>query len=808
MENNPISSSFELISHPDRTLNTHLNQCYQVTQKIISNKYYSKSFLAKEELEQILKTLIFFHDFGKSSDFFQFKIIQATQNENPEFAKNNNLYIEWFKKNKARIIEKELSLNERLSNHALIGSYFQFSSYISNDPIINFILIEVIKRHHSYLRNFDKCEFWLNKEINNNLSNLKEISNYLNYESFNNIVKNHGLIINKNLWTDIISNFSRGRIINKNLETLKQNKELKYFFLQHYLFSLILSSDKGDMMLDDFDLIKPNTIFQTDMIDIYKRDIIKIEKSIDKKRENAYKRIHDNLMSNINNNFFSITLPTGLGKTLCAYNTAIKLQNSIKESKFRIVYCLPFTSIIDQNETVLNDIFIHNKIDTSLICKHHHLNDYKEEYKEDELKYSEAEYLTEGWEQEFIVTTFVQLLESIFTNKNRSIRKFHNLVNSIIILDEVQNISPKYYNLIETAFNKMADYFGTRFIFVTATQPILFQNSEIIIELTDPSKKETKKYFESMNRIELDISLFKKGIINDEELIKIMNDDIVKNTNKSFLIISNTIKQSQKIYKSLKIDCEKYYLSASILPIFRKEIIKKIKNSRNRKIVVSTQVVEAGVDIDLDIVYRDFAPLDSLNQSAGRCNRNGLINKGMVKIFNSGKSQYIYDSTLLDITKNILFSNEDIINENILYNLNLEYYKKVKNKVQDFSDKSKDLLSYMYELQLEKLESEFILIDDLPIYYNVFIPFDDEAKNIWIKYINCFKELNNFKRKQLIKSIKPKLLQYVTKFPKDKYSPDEDKKENKIIYENNWNDYYSLITGFKFDKSDKEIIIL
>lgn len=796
MDKNPTSSYFDLISHPDRTLETHLKNCDEVSQRILNNKYISNTFIDKEELDKMRKTFIYFHDFGKATDFFQQKIITATIEDNPSFANENKEYIDWFFSNKNKQVVQKLIDNERLSNHALIGSYIQFLNYKSCDEIINLILLEIIKRHHGFLRNFDKTEFWLQEEFFE-LSNIREQSRFINYDLFTKILNKASIKIDNYSIDKVINDFVKGRTLNKSIVSLCEKKDLKYFFVLQFLFSLLLSADKGDMMLKNFKHIDRKQLFDLELINRYKLTNVNRDKEIDKQREDAYNNIIKNLEEKKNKNFFSITLPTGLGKTFSAYNAAIHIQNSFEEFTFRIVYCLPFTSIIDQNEKILSDIFEFNNLDTSLICKHHHLSDYKEEYKENELEYSEAEYLTEGWEQEFIITTFIQLLESIFTNKNRSLRKFHNLVNSIIILDEVQNIPPKYYNLIEETFKKMAEYFGTKFIFVTATQPIIFRDSDLIIELTDPEKIKTRTYFELMDRIDLDISSFKKGVVDEDNLIQEIQNDIDNNPKKSFLIIANTIKQSQKIFTTLHVESPKYYLSASILPVFRKKRIEEIKKSIERKIVVSTQVVEAGVDIDLDIVYRDFAPLDSINQSAGRCNRNGIKEKGIVKIYDSGKAKNIYDSTLLNITRNIFSKYDSIIEEKEFYNLNMIYFQEVKKKIQDYNDKSRKLLNYMYELQMENLADEFKLIDNLPIYIDVFIPCNDEAKIVWKSYIKTFQIENNFERREKVKKIRPKVLQYVTKFPKKEYSLPNDQDKKKLVYVEDWQNYYDLETGFK-----------
>jgi len=598
--------------------------------------------------------------------------------------------------------------------------------------------------------------------------------------------------------------------ISRTLRKLKKEKSYQYFFLQHFLFSLLLSADKGDVKVDNKKVIKPNIYLPKQTIANYKTIEFggKTKKAIDFIREEAYQNIEENILKYYQHNFFSITLPTGMGKTLSAYNAAIILQNQLKETAFRIIYCLPFTSIIDQNEGILTEIFEKNNLDKTLIAKNHYLARLKDQYGEERLSYQESEYLTEGWEQEFIVTTFVQFLESIFTNKNKRIRKFHNMTNAIVLLDEVQNIPPKYYPLIEVTFKKMAAYFNTKFIFITATQPIIFENPDDVIELTDPTKKLTRSYFEDLERIELDKQLLNKGILAIEDFNSILLEDIKDNGTKSFLVICNTIKQSQEIYQFLadNLALEPYYLSSSILPKFRKQIIKEIKDNtakNKRQIVISTQVVEAGVDIDLDIVYRDLAPLDSINQSAGRCNRNGENGTGLVKLFNSGKGKLLYDPTLLNITENVFSEYADVLKEKLLYELNNKYFSKVKYAVQDENPTSIKLLEYMQTLQLGELADNFKLIEESDRNYNVFIPCEPAAFEIWEKYLDCFKIENVYERKRATKKLKPDLLQYVTRFPKYDYEPPENQKDKSIIYLENWTQHYSLKFGYMPKEDNK-----
>ncbi|MEM8527550.1 MAG: CRISPR-associated helicase Cas3' [Bacteroidota bacterium] len=814
---NNTSSSFELLSHPDRTLKEHLDSCYFIGNQVLKQKTISPDLLPKSEIEKLFKQLVYFHDFGKSTDFFQYKITEATRKQNPDFILQHQSYFDFFetykKKNAARLLEED----DALGRHSLVGAYFQLARNKRENIIEDLILYRVIKKHHGNLTNFyihdGKDEFLLegfrSERLHQQLAHLP-------FELYQKILPSE-FIVEQQDWESVKQQFSNPRFGGRVFKRLKKEKTLRYFFLQHYLFSLLLSADKGDVKLDNKEVVQPTQVFSRNIVSEYKR--IAFEKSekkaIDEVREAAYQDIAKNVQRFKDHHFFSITLPTGMGKTFSAYNAAIQLQN-LSQGTPRIVYCLPFTSIIDQNVKVLSDIFEKNNVDLTRISKNHHLSNPNTKSDKYELSEQEGEYLTDGWEYDFIVTTFVQLTEGIFSNKNRLLRKFHNLTDSVIILDEVQNIPAKYYEAIEQTFQKMAAYFDTKFLFVTATQPLLMPNTEVV-ELTDVERVKTRAYFENLNRIQLDKSLLPiKDKVEISDWFSIFEADLDENEDKSFLFILNTVASSQELFEYLSSyqneDCYVFYLSSSILPCFRKDIIDRIKkDDGKRKIVVSTQVVEAGVDIDLDIVYRDFAPLDSINQSAGRCNRNGLKGKGIVKLFNTGKSKLIYDSILLDITKEILESYDDLIEESKLYDLNITYFEAVKNRIQTDNQVSQQLIECMERLQLEDFNEQFKLIDKTYPVYNVFVPFElDEVthlddyqyptqsspKEIWKQYLDGMQIEDRFERKQVIKKMRAELMQYVTKIPQSKYEPPDEKEDNAIIYDANWARQYSLERGY------------
>ncbi len=815
-----ISASFELISHPDRTLRTHLSNCNAISRKALQLKHIDAStFYSAELLEEMRHLLVYFHDFGKGS-FFQYKIIKATEEatNNIEFKNSPEIqaYITFFNTNRRKEYEEYLEENDRLGNHAKLGAYFVLSNFQNEDPILGYILLKIIRRHHGNLNNFFKDSDERPQILLNELEieDLDKQIEHLDFELYQQILDSQKILIDKNNWPEIKSHFSSGRRLNKIEISFERQGNIKYFFLQHLLFSLLLSADKGDMMIDRSEkenLIKENQLLPNSIIDNYKKEKHKNDKprDLDKVREEAYQLVTTNAISHSQKGFFSITLPTGLGKTYCAYNTAIILQNAYHEqhgTQPRIVYVLPFTSIIDQNESILRDVLSKSGIENleTRLSKNHYLSTANDRYDEEELNRDEPDYLTEGWEHDIIVTTFVQFLEGIFTDQNRLLRKFHNMTNAIFILDEVQNIPPQYFEAIEVVFKKMNEYFGTKFVFVTATQPFLFEHRSDIQELADP-----KKYFEGLARITLDQSLLKnQGKIELDDFIPILLEDIELNSEKSFLIICNTIKSSQEIYKAISDKFgEILYLSSSILPNRRMEVINQIKQAKSRQIVVSTQVVEAGVDIDLDIVYRDFAPLDSINQSAGRCNRNGEKGGGIVKLFNLDKAKYIYDKVLLSKTQEILREYPETIQESQLYELNEKYATAVRKGKAEANDDSIYLIKAMKELRTEDIAKKFKLIEADYRNYNVFLPIDENARHVWQQYVSIIKETeDSFELKRKIKRIKPQLLQYVTRFPKNKFVPPDSQKDKKIMYISNWEENYDLKTGFK--STDDQTFIL
>jgi CRISPR-associated endonuclease/helicase Cas3 len=421
--------------------------------------------------------------------------------------------------------------------------------------------------------------------------------------------------------------------------------------------------------------------------------------------------------------------------------------------------------------------------------------------KQIEFKEDKAQLLIEGWNSEIVVTTFVQLFHSLISNRNRSLRKFHNIVNSIIILDEVQSLPHKYWLLFKELLDTIGQRCNVHFIFVTATRPLIFDEAQgEILELV-PNKR---KYFEQFDRIEM--RYFPEILMFGEFQQKVLRD-LASNPTKSFLIVLNTINSTKELFEYLKSssneDTDYYYLSTNITPKERLERILKIKDGTNerRKVIISTQLIEAGVDIDVDIVYRDLAPLDSINQVSGRCNRNySEGKKGEVKIFSlsDGKNEYykwIYPSFLIEKTKEVL-QGSDIISEKQFLELNNQYFQKVKTDQSEHI--SKERLDDIKKMQFDNLQKNFQLIEKTYEKTDVFIELDDTAKKIWTEYTAICAVPNLLERKKKFLGIKKEFAEYIISIKTDA-APPTINSDTGIAYvpRENLASFYDENTGYK-----------
>lgn len=315
---------------------------------------------------------------------------------------------------------------------------------------------------------------------------------------------------------------------------------------------------------------------------------------------------------------FSLTVPTGGGKTLASM--AFALNHARAHDKRRVIYAIPYTSIIEQTADIYGKIF------GDAVIEHHSSLDPDKETARSRLA-------TENWAAPLIVTTNVQLFESLFAAKTSRARKLHNIIDSVIVLDEAQTLPPELLQPCLDVLNLLATQYGVSVVLCTATQPALTSVASFgrqlrglrdVREIID----QPEALFDALNRVQVELPADYQAHQDwDTVAARVGADDTA-------LAIVNTRKDCRELWERLPEGA--IHLSASMCGAHRAqrivEIRQKLKDGEPVR-VVSTQLIEAGVDVDFPVVYRALAGLDSIAQAAGRCNREGRLESGRVVVF-------------------------------------------------------------------------------------------------------------------------------------------------------------------------------
>ena len=772
-----VSCSSELFSHPGKLLADHLTRVARIASSELLKKPVDKICnYSIENLAIFLEFCGFCHDLGKSTTFFQ-RYLFAPEEEKAHLK----------------------SMPE--THHGLLSAiitYYCVVQYFDDDFLAYYSFL-VVKRHHGNFRNILDESRISDKEIEVLKKQVDSIDACV-FDNMINSLHNRGFKgkLSAKILTDWIYSFPDVmREHRRNLRRLGKREDIIPYILLNFLFSILIDADKCEAIFSR-GIERPEVGMDISIVDAYKSTFLPSKKKINILRENAYKEIMSTEI-NPDKRIYSINLPTGLGKTLSSLAFALKLREKVAEDYNyvpRIIYSLPFLSIIEQNakeyEKVLNAGNLPAR--TNILLKHHHLTDIIYDDGESEFDTDQARFLIEGWNGEIIVTTFVQFFYTLMSNRNSTLRKFHKIAGSIILLDEIQSIPTKYWELMKELFNIFTDVFRCYIIFITATDPYIIEKEHCI------SLADAKKYFK--NEV-LDRVVLKPVLERDmdlEEFINFINFE----EDKSYLFVFNTISCARKFYELLKKQVDSIeiaFLSTHVIPKERLQRIEDMKKKRYR-FAVTTQLIEAGGHIDYDVVYRDFAPLDSINQTAGRCNREGE-KRGEVYIVslrdeNRRYAEYVYDSVLLDITRS-LFTRRKNIAEGEFVDLLEEYYMQVKNR-KSF-DESRKLLDAVYRLKYTSIDgtpciADFKLIDDDLPRIDVFVETDEDGEKLWQMYEELAEIKDPLKRRIMFDSFRADFYQYIISIPATT-------KNLPVIYEGlgyinraGKSDYYDSITGY------------
>lgn len=404
-----------------------------------------------------------------------------------------------------------------------------------------------------------------------------------------------------------------------------------------------------------------------------------------------------------NVDFYSLTVPTGGGKTLSSVLWA--LRHAKKNGLKRIIIAIPYTSIITQTAAVLRNIFGDENV-----LEHHSNIDFND------ISTNETAYrmklATENWDYPIVVTTNVQLFESLFSNKPSDCRKLHNLSNSVLILDEVQTLPMEFLMPIVDTFDTLKRIFNVSVLFTTASQPILkgtiegtnYQTRfEALPNVTEIIPNEANLY-DKLRRVKLD---FDNSVQTYDEITeKIAQHNRV-------LCIVNTRKDAKEIFSRLPKDGICLHLSRMMCPAHIKSIIEKLKlalkDDAQRIIrVVATQLIEAGVDIDFPVVFRQEAGLDSILQAAGRCNREGLSEISTTYVFALDKKLPTGFITQTNNARKNMVGFFDWFSPEAMK----EYFRQLHSRIECFDKPNAKSLLYGEKIYFETMATEFKLIDD------------------------------------------------------------------------------------------------
>jgi len=515
-------------------------------------------------------------------------------------------------------------------------------------------------------------------------------------------------------------------------------------------FSRLVSADKIDAA--QYELPDRRSIPVNAVKSYVKRKFGEPESdSIDELRERARTEVRTAAHEvDLSDSLLELTLPTGIGKTLTSLDAALVLRDRIERengSLPRIVYTVPYTSIIDQNFTVFKTVLanaIGEQVDSELLLKHHYLSDstYVTDDTRDPDQDADREMmLTERWESEFVATTFVQFLESLVVPSNAQSMKVPNLEDAIVLMDEVQAIPARYWDVVQEVFEILSDRLNCTFIAMSATQPGLFDDATSLVGNQDgneTSSNSQNRYFERLDRVTFQ---FDQSISNESlshaDLADRVSMHAQSNPNEDLLVVCNTIGSATDLFEELtdrptSVDTSLVYLSSAVRPKDRRRRIERLRSSDNERfIVVSTQVVEAGVDIDMDAVWRDFAPFDSIVQAAGRCNRDwksqarGVVT--VVSIADDGDrpARAIYDDPRLHATCRTITENANIPYETPEYEVTsdlVDRYFDVVKEIKHTNESLTELRSWQFE------DAEISLIEDT-LSAEVFVTTEHEMNN-------------------------------------------------------------------------------
>jgi len=803
------SSCDSFYSHPGKPLVEHLDAVGRRARAILEAQGISNGELLKTA--ELVGKL---HDFGKYTIYFQ-RYIKSSDSDN-----------------------KRLSINDELRHHSPLSALF--CAWLVNRklsrPLLTLASLASVKHHHGslYIPPMNDLRKWVKDFLNGNVvrKQLKSLEECLPQ------IENELMSIGVNGLDEFLTECKAEKPLKEVLDVLKKLEEeiddnvddaFERMYVVQLIFSALIAADKSEAghILKLAKDMSDRPRIPYNFIDSH-RPKSSCSPSLQYVREQVHKRAHQTLNALIRNNkiprIMKITAPTGAGKTATALSIALKLREYIEKTEEitpRIIYCLPYINIIEQTHDVISKSLEKEGLEPepSILLKHHHLSLVTDDA-DDEKPVEDRLLAVDSWDSEIIVTTFVQLFETLLGIRNRMLLKFHKLFGSIIILDEVQTLRMELWKLVRDALRSLSKH--SWIILMSATSPDML-TPEGSVELVQGYEE----LYDVLDRVTY---IYRNEDMTPEELAHFATDLWVNSNPSSMAVILNTIPSSIHVYHEIKKALKEEvipltnevdekdlhdmdeavigYLSTNIIPrerLRRIKIMKKLLEEGRRVILVCTQVIEAGVDLDFDVLIRDLAPLDSIIQSGGRCNRHGLKEKGQVyiiKVVADGKPTYREVYGRLSVEEATLPVLKTEIDESKILETIKEYFDKVKIiKSLEYSEESIKTLEHIKNLWLIEL-SNFSLIEKRP-QISIFIEIDNEAKEELEKFksiLALYRIEKTFNNRTLLRLHRTQLENYIVETWYKKGVPSQTIAPNldiRYVGKDEVPTYYDLETGLK-----------
>ncbi len=796
-----------------KRLNIHIEG---VSQKADGNFSSKINFsIPSNQLKDLLKNVCKFHDLGKFTEYFQSYLLKKGK-VNSELKKHSRIG--------AYVIFEKYKGNENLIFS--IFSYFLIISHHSNLIDISGYGFKEERKSHDYKESFDLQKRSILKVI-------EDINKEIDYPDLPELL--------------VIPKFKIFR--NKVWKIQKDEANIQNYFLINYLFSLLIEADKLDA--------SDTPVYNRKQISARCVDE-RLKGSTNELRNEVRKTVIEKLQlpDILTNRIFTLTAPTGVGKTLTALDFALKLRDKIYQTESflsQIIYALPFINIIEQGL----DEYQKTIPDAEILAHYQYADVFEkgrnEQEEEGETKYNQRLMQLDTWQSDIVITSFVQFFQTLIGNRNKILKKFNHLAGAIVILDEVQTLRLEQLPLIGATLYYLTKFLNTTVLLMTATKPKIFElayreilKNENEINALDEKDKiffnngepkylellhNNKNIYESYKRTKI-VTRIKSRLKDEEEFVEdIFKEEWLKKDNPSCLIVVNKVSRSIAVFDAIKsflsdngLQNPIHYLSTNIVPCHRLEIIQRIKEELDPKskkwpILVSTQVVEAGVDLDFDMGFRDLAPIDSIVQVAGRVNRqanpqNPEREHLPLFVVDFGDCEKIYGTITKDQSRKAVSIKDEIFESDYL-NLVESYFSEVTAENKISFDTSRDIFQSIKTLKYdggENAVSSFEIIKEQKNVCSVFVEVDKvgtNAKEAFINMINASKEEANVLKQDFDKYLKKYFNQRIISIPNyyaKHLSPIHPKVENiLIVSKEDLEKFYNPETGFIRDSKVQEI---